>query len=305
MIDLQHIPTNKFTDVFYAGNEWQTWDKPKNAKIISIFAIGGGGGGGSGGTQLNGGVANIAGGGGGGSSAYAYATFPAMYLPDRIYIEVGRGGAGAASGLVTGVGGTGSVSYISSIPESTNVADLILASGTVAARGGAATTTGGAAGTVFSLANSFISQMAMVSGAAGTVGGAGVSGNAGTSITPTLILSPGAGGGGKNTTATVFNGGAINAYGPAPAVAAGLAASPSSSPAGHGNAGVSWFMIPDKPMFFTGGSGGGASNSNQGGRGGNGGYGCGGGGGGNGSSSTGGAGGGGNGGDGLVIITWH
>jgi hypothetical protein len=306
MIDLQNLPTQKFTEVFYAGGTtWQTWQKPSNASIVSIFVIGGGGGGGSGPTQLNGGVANIAGGGGGGSSAYAFGLFPAMYLPDTIYIQVGYGGAGAPSGLSTAAGSAGSLSYVSSTPGSTFISDLILASGNAAPGGGAASGAGGSAGSVFTLATSTISQMAMVSGAAGAAGGAGVSGNNGTSITPTLILSPGAGGGGKSSTATLFDGGSITAYGPAPAVAAGAKATSSTTIGSDGQNGVVWLLNPNNPLFFTGGSGGGASNANQGGRGGNGGYGCGGGGGGNGSSTTGGAGGGGKGGDGIVIITWR
>ena len=307
MIDLQNLPTQKFTQVFYAGGTaWQTWQKPHSASIVAIMAIGGGGGGGSGPTQLNGGGgANVAGGGGGGSSAYAYALFPAMYLPDTLYIQVGYGGAGAPSGLSTAAGSAGSLSYISSTPGSTFISDLILASGNAAPGGGAASGAGGSAGTVFTLATSTISQMAMVSGAAGAIGGAGNAGAAGTSITPTLILSPGAGGGGKNTTATLFDGGSVAAYGPAPSVTAGARAGSSSAVGSDGQNGVVWLLNPDKPLFFTGGSGGGAANANQGGRGGNGGYGCGGGGGGNGSNSVGGAGGGGKGGDGLVIITWH
>ena len=48
MLDLSHIPSQQQnTTIFYAQNgSWQTWSKPRNAKMIEIFCLGGGGGGG-------------------------------------------------------------------------------------------------------------------------------------------------------------------------------------------------------------------------------------------------------------------
>ena len=46
MLDLSHIPSQQQnTTIFYAqSGSWQTWNKPRNAKMIEIFCLGGGGG---------------------------------------------------------------------------------------------------------------------------------------------------------------------------------------------------------------------------------------------------------------------
>jgi len=303
MNDTFNLATDNSTKIFYANeNTWQTWQKPPNASLVSVFVIGGGAGGGSGGLATQGVTKNA--GGGGGSSAYAYATYPAFAFPDIAYIQVGRGGQGATQGFTQLNGAAGSLSYVSAAPSSASSIDLILASGTTAPGGGNGGGGAGVAGTVFNLNSSFLSQMAMVSGAAGVAGGSG--GNPGTSITPTLIITPGAGGGGCNSVGLPFTGGSINAYGVIPSVAGGAGApsSGSTTPGSDGQRGLFYLNIPGYPMFFTGGAGGGAGGNSKGGRGGDGAYGCGGGGGG-GGTTTAGNGGGGNGGDGLVIITCY
>jgi hypothetical protein len=304
MNDTFNLIDDQSTQIFYASTIWQTWRKPSNAKMISVFVIGGGAGGGSGNVASSNNVTKNAG-GGGGSSAYTYATFPAFCFPDTVYIQVGSGGRGGTQGTTAVNGSPGSISYISSTPAITSSIDIILASATTAPGGGNGAGGAGSAGGIFTLAGSFVAQMAMVSGAAGVGGGSG--GNPGGSITPTLIITPGAGGGGCNSVGLPFVGGSINAYGIVPSLAGGAAGpiQTSTVAGGDGQDGISWLNESGNPMFFTGGSGGGASGSGRGGKGGNGAYGCGGGGGGGGLSTGGGNGGGGNGGDGLVIITCY
>ena len=304
MNDTFNLTADESTQIFYANIDgWQIWRKPPNAKLVSVLAIGGGGGGGSGGVAASTGVTKNSG-GGGGSAAYALATYPGFAFPDVAYIQVGKGGLGGTQGTAPVNGSAGSISYVSANPG-TFLSDLILASGAAAAGGGNGAGGAGSAGSVFLLTSSILSQMAMVSALAGVAGGVGA--NPGTTITPTLILTPGAGGGGCNSSGAPFAGGAINAYGPANSLPGGAAgpSSVSATAGGDGQDGIQFLMVPDKPIFFTGGSGGGASGAGRGGRGGDGAYGCGGGGGGGGLISGGGNGGGGQGGNGLVIITCY
>ena len=105
MLDIFHIPSNtENTKIFYASsgsNSWQTWQKPRGAKLIQIFCLGGGGGGGGG--SANTAVNNTGGGGGGGGAALSRGLFPAFLLPDTLYIQTGLGGAGGAGGRSSGV----------------------------------------------------------------------------------------------------------------------------------------------------------------------------------------------------------
>ena len=303
MNDTNNLPNDQSTQFYYANGStsWQIWRKPKNAKLISFFVIGSGGGGGSGG------VGNVvvakSGAGGGGSSAYSYTTMPAFAVPDTVYIQVAKGGTGAASSTSATSGSAGGISFVSAAP-STGGTDLIIASGTTAAGGGAGAVTGGVAGSVFNPNTAFVLQISLPSGEAGIVGGAG--GNPGANITPQLIVSPGAGGAGTNSSGGAIAGAGINSYGPFIGLSGGSAGGSAGGTArgGNGNDGVSWFNNPQYPLFFSGGAGGGSSDGGTGGRGGNGGYGCGGGGGGAGYQLAA-NGGGGNGGDGLVIVTCY
>jgi hypothetical protein len=111
MIDVFNIPSNtQSTFTFYATGNWQTWEKPRNAKMIQIFCLGGGGGGASVFTTTN-----SNGGGGGASGGIVRGLIPAFLLPDTIYILVGKGGLGP-SVLATN-GGTGGISYVSLQPS--------------------------------------------------------------------------------------------------------------------------------------------------------------------------------------------
>jgi len=291
MLDLSNIPSQQLqTYTLYATGNWQTWNKPRNAKFIEIFCVGGGAGGG---------VATISvfsksGGGGGGSGGIVRGLIPAFLLPDTIYILVGKGGTGAITSNTAG--GSGERSYIALQP-STSEQTLICKSSTAAAT--SAQVAGGAGGTISVVSLSAFGNIGLFTAIAGVAasnggantGGAGVSQAAlGTNLT-----TGGAGGGGATQTAGVFGvGGSITS-------ASAILTTPvngGQTVGADGNSGYGTLQ----PFCGTGGSGGAGrdGSSGAGGNGGNGYYGCGGGGAG-GSSTV--VPRGGNGGDGLVIIT--
>lgn len=307
MLDVFGIPdSGSYNKIFFpSATGWQVWHKPSKIKFVYFYVLGSGGAGGGGRT---GGINTGGGGGGGASSAISIGLYPAFVLPDRLYIQVGAGQAGAAAntGAASGV-----LSYVSVEPNTTAL-NIVMQSGDTAAGGGGGGTTslGGVAGTagaVWTYANNPISAMGMVTSIAGQAGAAGGgTASAGVSITPTLPVSGGAGGGGESSNASSFIGGNINGSGFFTTIPGGTNNLADSRADGKGG------FTPIKPntetnlgnlMFFTGGSGGGAANSASinGGIGGFGSYGSGGGGGGASYQGTGGSGG--RGGDGLVLIT--
>lgn len=289
-----HLPGfDRANQVFFSNDgAWHTWTKPRNAKIVNFLLLGGGGAGAGGGSGSSG--TTRSGGAGGGSSAIARGTFPASLLPDTLYIQVGKGGTAGSAG--NGNGGAGSLSYVCVQPN-TLATSIILASGAATAGGGTGSATGGIAGTVFSQTAGILSYLGTISLVAGQAGVAGGTNVAGTSISLTLPISAGAGGGSANTTSYV--GGDITGAGIIPTISGG--ATGGTNPGGFGYMSMrpSELLSSRVPMFFTGGSGGGSFNTGVGGPGGEGAFGSGGGGGGGGT--TGGIGG--KGGDGIVIIT--
>src|SRR6266699_1973257 len=85
----------RYQQVFYATHAagatatWQVWAKPRGCSMVYIHAWAGGGG-------LTGAAAAARGGGGGGGSAAAsHFLCPAFLLPDRLFVQVGKGGAGS------------------------------------------------------------------------------------------------------------------------------------------------------------------------------------------------------------------
>lgn len=68
------------------------WNKPKDIVMVYIFLQAAGGGGGAGSSGVAG--TNRNGGGGGGSGGMTTLLIPALFLPDILYITVGRGAAG-------------------------------------------------------------------------------------------------------------------------------------------------------------------------------------------------------------------
>jgi hypothetical protein len=308
MLDVFHIPSNTDnTKIFYASGgttSWQTWQKPRNAKFIQIFCLGGGAGGGGAAGNVT--ASSAGGGGGGGGAAFSREIIPVFLLPDTLYVQVGVGGTGGAGSAGAGngfAGIAGGISYISLAPTA-SIPSVIMqsatttgagagASGNVAAAGAA-----GAAGTVWTITNNAFASIGLVlasAGIIGTTGGFTAAPPTGPIALASNIITGGAGGAGKNTNTTQFDGATL-------AQASVILTSPVSggiAPGGAGNNGYGSLI----PFCSIGGAGGASSLTTKGGRGGDGWYGSGGGGGGGGLSTAGGGGNGGKGGDGLVIIT--
>lgn len=310
MIYENHLPTNITNrQVFYAGGSaWQTWNKPHNCRFVHIFCLGGGGGGGGG--QGAGTGTSRRGGGGGGSSGYTNALFPATYLPDTLYLQVGQGGIGGGGGTTVTNGATGSLSYVS-IQPNTTAANILVQSGNIAATGGirgsVSPSTGGAGSTIWATTTANILIFGLVVPVAGQAGGTGVAPAAPTNTTISTIVTGGAAGASMNG-ATSRTGAQITGTGSIPTILGGEAGGSSTSTVPGGPGGNFTSVFPDSEstystlnLFFGGGSGGGSSDGGSGGAGGNAAFGGGGGGGGAGITNGGGAGG--KGGDGLIIIT--
>ena len=158
MIDTFNLSNQELnSQAFYTQGtlNWQVWQKPNNAKMVSIIAIGGGGGGGSG--QVTAAGSSRRGGAGGGSSAIAVGLFSAALIPDTLFVLTGPGGIGG-SGNTGSNGAAGSISYVSVQPNTTAI-NILVQSGAAAAGGGNAGATGsaGTAGTVW--AGGFLSDL--------------------------------------------------------------------------------------------------------------------------------------------------
>ena len=290
--------------VFYTkGADWQVWQKPSNAKMVSLVVIGGGGGGGSGQSGTSSSTRRA--GAGGGSSAVSIGFFSASQIPDTLFVQVGPGGIGG-SGTTGSNGSSGSLSYIS-VQSNTTPINILMQSGNAAAGGGnsgANSGTAGIAGTAWT--GGILNDMGLATSTIGQAGASGPAGAIGNNITIIGITTGGASGGGAAVGGAVFSGGSIIGTGFIPTITGGV--SNINANGGDGSGGFvslnpSIKTSTSLPLFFTGGAGGGASNNNTGGFGGAGGYGSGGGGGGIGLTSN--SGGGGRGGDGIVIITCY
>jgi hypothetical protein len=320
MLDFFHITATPGADIqYYVGGQttaatgdryirWQTWRKPRGAKWIYMLAVGPGGGGGAGFSGATGG-----GGGGGPSGAQQIIMLPAMWVPEILYIQCGRGGIGAQTSASTsqsgGGGVTGGNTYVGidtadGLP--TNTMLIAAQSGGSSSATFPTATTGGAA-SLGPTSNSIASWVAGARGLYTSLNGqGGVAGGTNTAVGSDLLIpntgllvTGGAGGGGSNTT-TGSNGGAVT----------GIASSPFAqslipillggpAPGGIGTAGI----ITNNQLMFLGGAGGaGGTSTVAPGRGGDGAPGCGGGGGGGGNGGAAAVGVGGNGGPGFVYI---
>jgi hypothetical protein len=289
MLDLSYFQNqNSNVQGFFNGGTWQTWIKPRGAKLVNIICQGSGAGGG-GGLQS---ASTKGGGGSGGSGATARLTINANLLPDMLYILPGIGGTGGLGGAPATAGSAGQNSFVTLIPSTGSVSNVVLRSGiTPATAGGAGTTAGGSAGaaeTISVIANNIFGNLGIFTFQAGVAGQAGWYASAQGNITPSNFLVQASGGGG-----TASN--AVNATGVFPGVSATNALE-------NGQDGA----IYDKPILMLyggrGGRGSGTAGTN-GGNGGNGAPGCGGGGGAPGWNVGVNAGNGGRGGNGFVIIT--
>lgn len=313
MLDLFNIPNNATsTEIYYANvttgstgtppealNSYYTWTKPQGCTFVNMILIGGGGGGASGGTGT---TLSRSGGKGGGSSAVTTATFPAWTLPDTLYVQVGVGGEGGSNPTSTTLvtGSQGQLSYVALYPTS-SAEYIIIKSGNAAPGGGGSTYTGGGiAGTAFT--STYLSNLGLVSSTVGIAGANGGLGGTvpgiGTSVTPSFITCPGAGGGSTNTNISQrTNGGAIVSTAFIPEVPSGSLTTPNGGNGSYTSI-FNQLGLNHEPTIFTGGAGG-AAISGSGGNGGNGSFGSGGGGGGGGNIG----GNGGRGGNGIVVIS--
>jgi hypothetical protein len=316
MLDFNNILATPGADIQYfegsataSQTQWQTWRKPRGARWIHLLGVGGGGGGGTG---IN--TTTTSGAGAGGSSGgQTTVMIPAMFVPDTLYIQAGRGGAGATA--TASLGTAGITTYVCIAPYTTiaPAGTLLLANPGTAGTAVATATTGGAAPgavTVATIAGMCLAGRGFYTLLAGQVGSAGASSTVpGFPVTPPttgLMVTGGAGGGGCNG-ATGFAGGSIiqisgtlgtNFF---PVPISGGAAPFTSNPAGAAGG----RFISRNLLFNFGGAGGGGATTTAGGRasaGGDGAPGSGGGGGGGMSSTNNTIARGGNGGPGFVYI---
>jgi len=324
MLDFSHVPSNtNYIQRFEAnsptaGAGWYTWVKPRGIQFVHFTVIAGGSGGSS---AVLGNNSTSAGGGGGGSGAYFSGIFPAISLPDILYISVGFGGLGGAARVTAGngvAGLAGIASYISIAPNTTvnNLLCIVNGGGVANAPIGASVGTGAVGGSLSTAAQMPLVGLGTYAGAAsGVVANVTFPGNAGTqsggqtvginlTTLPTtgICLTGGTGGGGVGT-GNGNVGGAILGAGAFPTSLGGLAGGSTSATGGNGSNGFQ----PINGLFYFYGATGGASGGNiggNGGTGGNGAYGCGGGGGGGANGlALGISGAGGRGGNGLVIAS--
>lgn len=288
MLDLSYFQNqNSNVQGFFNGGTWQTWIKPRGAKLVNIICQGSGAGGGGG---LQSASTPRGGGGGGGTGATARLTIDANLLPNILYILPGIGGSGGLGGAPATAGTSGQNSFITLIPDTGSVSNVVLRSGTTPTTGGSAgTTTGGSGGsneTISLIANNIFANLGTFTFVAGVNSSAGGTA-AGTNITPATPIVGATGGGGSGV------GGSFGSTGVFPTIN-----SAAVNTNGLGN------IIFYKPaLLLYGGMGGGGSTSGNGGNGGNGAPGCGGGGGGASTNTGVNAGNGGNGGNGFIIIT--
>lgn len=311
MLDLLHLPSRfRSTDVKIftrLGNDTASlpvagipWLKPRGASMVFIICIGGGAGGGAGHTAASGNPRG--GGGGGGSGGLATVLIPAAFIPDILYVQVGKGGRGGTGPITTAQEGDRSHVLLSPVTAITPMNVLIQSSNGQAQIGGfGSAVAGGGAGSGATVATIALMPLAglgifeFIAGQSGSAGG-DETGAAGSSLSfPTTGIRMMGGSGGGGTTSANFAGGGITAI--STSFLSGQRPIAAASGSNNGCGGTQLW----EPFWSFGGLGGGASNAGIGGNGGNGAYGAGGGGGGGGT--TGGLGG--VGGSGIVfIISW-
>jgi hypothetical protein len=291
MLDLSYFQNqNSNVQGFFSGGTWQTWIKPRGAKLVTIICQGSGAGGGGGRQSAS---TPRAGGGGGGSGATARLIIDARLLPDILYILPGIGGAGGLGGTTATSGSSGQNSFVTLIPDTSSVSNVVLRSGTTPAAGGPAGTTANTANaageTISVITNNIFSNLGIFTFQAGVIGGIGGVTNGQGLVTIINFTINSGGGGGTGISGTVAAAG----------VFPGVASTPVNTNGQNGN------ILYKPTLMLYGGRGGGGSSaaSTNGGNAGNGAPGCGGGGGGASTNTGVNAGNGGRGGDGFVIIT--
>jgi hypothetical protein len=293
MIDFNNFGNRDLNKVVFYNQDsttkYQLWQKPKGCRFVHFFVLGPGGGG-TRGTVNNGG-------GGGGSGLIFTSIYPSIFIPDNLYIYVGRGGPG---GSATSSAGSGTVTFISSLPSNNQKSTLVGSYG----GSSASFSTGGNVGVIQDTyrligLQSYGTTSTPISSSYGQAGSNGNLTLPGSNLNQIFPISGGAGGGGQ-LSGIAYSGGSISGSSYIQTNLGGTSISL------NGNDGYTTFnpntlTNNEIPLIFMGGSGGAGNTLGVGGRGGNGSYGCGGGGGGAGSVN---GGDGGRGGDGLVIISW-
>jgi len=292
MLDLSYFQNqNSNVQGFFNGGTWQTWIKPRGAKLVNIICQGSGAGGGGG---LQSASTPKGGGGGGGSGATARLTIDANLLPNILYILPGIGGSGGLGGTTATAGTSGQNSFVTLIPDTTSVSNIVVRSGIapVATGGGGGTTAAGSTGigeTASTIANNIFANLGIYIFQIGNNSNSASTVNGGIGSPINFIVAAGGGGG-------TGNGGSGNAT-TTTGVFPGITTTPVNT---NGQNGAIYY----KPILMLyGGGGGGGSTAGNGGNGGNGAPGTGGGGGGASTNTGVNAGNGGRGGDGFVIIT--
>jgi len=285
MIDVSYFQNNTSnTQIFQNADTWQTWIKPRNAKMVSLFVIGAGGGGG-GGFQT--GSGNKSGGTGGGNGGCTKIVLQASIVPDILYILPGTGGTGGLGGNLPTSGSRATKSFICLSPDTGSISNIICTSGATAAIGGpsgSVTAAPASAGeTVATSTNAIFLNLGHFQATAGLTGGVGSLTSTANNLFASFQIA--AGGGGGSGTGAGFTAATVHYL-------QSIAVTPQNTAGSPG-------LVFYKPVFHLfGGRGGGGGST--GGNGGDGAPGCGGGGGGGGTIS---AGNGGKGGDGFIMIT--
>lgn len=295
MLDLQHLASRTKADVQVFGGSLSiaTWQKPRGASMIYMFAAGPGGPGGNGAV---GAASTAAGGGGGSSGSQSTLLIPAIFLPDLLYLTVPMAGA------------TLTVATVHGAPAANNVVLRAEFGNTGGAASGATAGTAGTASGAASISNCPLAGMGRFNALGGQAGIAGGAGGAANLSLPTtgLVVTGGTGGAGVGASGGGNVGGNITGAGIFPTLLGGTgpAVGATTTPPDSGNSGIQ--PIPGLNYFY-GGTGAGSTHNAAtgaglvGAHGGNGAPGCGGGGGGGAlTGSTQGLGG--VGGPGLVII---
>ena len=305
MLDFTHLMNSQSSDVQIFDSpapigavQWSVWTKPRGVSMVYVFCVGAGGGG-AGGQTIS--ATAGAGGGGGGSSAQSSGLFPAIVLPDILYVRVGAGGAGGAA---NSSGTVGSNSNVAIYPFASMVGNsggqLIYATaggnGLWAANVGGTGGTAGGASILTQMPLAGLGATYLTAGQAGTSGAANTATAGSNGVYPNngLLVTGGCGGAGCSVSANAAGGNIPTAAFSFQQLINGGAAGTGGVAGQTGSNGISIL----KPFQFTGAGGGGSCFNGAGGSGGLGGIGSGGGGGAPGVP----AGIGGSGGNGLVII---
>ena len=292
MLDLSYFQNqNSNVQGFFNGGTWQTWIKPRGAKLVNIICVGSGSGGGGGYQSV---TTPRSGGGGGGTGATSRLTIDANLLPDILYVLVGVGGQGGLGGSPPTSGSSGQNSFVCLIPDTSSVSNVVLRSGTTPSVGGSAgrNTGNGPAGiaeTINVVANNLFVNLGTFTFQAGVNGSIGGTVGAQNLSPLSNFIIGGTGGGG-----TSIGGGII-----------GTGVFPTISSTGVNNNGKDGIILYKPTLMLYGGTGGGGTSTGgtNGCNGGNGAFGAGGGGGGSSTNTGVNAGNGGKGGDGFTIIT--